>query len=478
MLGEYDLAEKYWHSILEIEPDNADAYNNLGVLFLNMERFEEAKNAFVQTIKFKKESFQAYNNLGITLKALFRFDEAKIAYQKALEINPNDAEILSNLGNLHRELQHFDEAEAFYREAIALQPDYVNAYRNLGLLLKGTKRFIEAEETYKYVLKLKPTCVQTQSNLSFLLLEQGRYTQAWPLFEVRYAPSLLHSSAHMPILSFPKWQGESLFGKSLIILHEQGFGDEIMFARYVHVLEKMGASRITLVCKAPLISLFQSLSSSILSVTSDEEIMEHDFWSFLLSLPLHCKTTLETIPSELPYLSVPKNCVEYWKNKLPKEGMNVGIVWKGSSHHLNDLHRSLSSLSEIKPLWSISGVHFISLQKGSGEDEAINPPLDQPLIHLGTEIENFLDTAAIVEALDLVICVDTAIVHLAGALGTECWVLLPEVGTDWRWLRDRDDSPWYPNVMRLFRQKTPQRWNETINEVAFALKKKINMLIF
>ena len=478
MLGRYDLAEKYWRTILEIEQDNADTYNNLGVLFLNMERFEEAEIAFVQTIIFKKDSFQAYNNLGITLKNLHRLDEAKIAYQRALELNPNDAEVHSNLGNLHRELQYFDEAEAFYRQAIALEPDYVNVYRNLGLLLKESKRLSEAEEAYKYVIKLKPECVQTQSNLSFLLLEQGRYTEAWPLFEMRYSSSLLHSSAHMPILSYPGWRGESLSSKSLLIIHEQGFGDEIMFARYVQVLTKMGASRITFVCKASLKSLFQSLSAYAIIVTSDEEIMDHDYWSFLLSLPLYCKTTLETIPSELPYLSVTKNRLEYWQNKLPKKGMLVGLVWKGSSHHLNDLHRSLSSLSEFKPLWSILNVHFISLQKGSGEDEATISPPDQPLIHLGSEIEDFSDTAAIIAQLDLVICVDTAIAHLTGALGKECWVLLPAVGTDWRWLANRTDSPWYPKVMRLFRQTTPQRWDEIITEVAVALKRKLDKSIF
>ena len=188
-----------------------------------------------------------------------------------------------------------------------------------------------------------------------------------------------------------------------------------------------------------------------------------------MSLPLYFATTVEAIPAELPYLSVPPERLSRWHQRLPASGLKVGLVWKGSALHSNDHNRSLSSLSLLAPLWSVPGVNFISLQKGQGEEEAAAPPAGQPILHLGSDIVDFADAAAIVAQLDLVICIDTAIAHLAGALNKPCWVLLPATGADWRWLRDRPDSPWYPNVIRLFRQTKPGDWSATIEDVARSL---------
>jgi len=184
-----------------------------------------------------------------------------------------------------------------------------------------------------------------------------------------------------------------------------------------------------------------------------------------MSLPLHFNTTIDTIPNQLPYLHSPQTEQDNWKNKLP-QGINIGLVWKGNAAHKNDKNRSLPSIETLKPLWDLNNqfkeknINFISLQKGAGEDEANNPPTDQPLIHLGADIQDFSDTAAIVAQLDLIICVDTAIAHLAGSLNTPCWVMLSH-NADWRWLLDREDSPWYPN-MRLFRQTTHGDWGEVV----------------
>lgn len=200
-----------------------------------------------------------------------------------------------------------------------------------------------------------------------------------------------------------------------------------------------------------------------------------DYWMFLLSLPGCFNTKIDTIPNQLPYLSSPQIEREKWKHKLPNSdnnSFNIGLVWKGGSVHKDDVRRSLPSIKTLKPLWQVAThINFISLQKGTGEYGAKNPPIDQPLTHLGADIQDFSDTAAIVSQLDLVICVDTAIAHLAGSLNIPCWILLPDRIADWRWMLDRKDSPWYPNA-RLFRQITEGEWDETIVRIADALRQK------
>ncbi|HEY0268194.1 MAG TPA: glycosyltransferase family 9 protein, partial [Methyloradius sp.] len=194
-----------------------------------------------------------------------------------------------------------------------------------------------------------------------------------------------------------------------------------------------------------------------------------DYWTPLMSLPYRCETRIETIPAAIPYLKVPAELAGEWADKLPETGLRVGLVWKGNPKFENDADRSIPSLQILAPLGNIPDIRFISLQKGAGEDDAENPPAGLPIIHLGDQIQDFADTAAIVENLDLVICVDTAIAHLAGAMGKPCWVLLPYYMTDWRWMNGRTDSPWYPERTRLFRQSVMGEWGSVIDEVAQAL---------
>jgi hypothetical protein len=197
-----------------------------------------------------------------------------------------------------------------------------------------------------------------------------------------------------------------------------------------------------------------------------------DYWTHLVSLPFHFKTTVETIPADLPYLFALPQRLKKWAPRIPQRGTRVGIVWKGSKYHLNDPNRSIGSLSALAPLWQTgrSDLTFVSLQSGNGVEEALQPATSQPLIHLGSELEDFADTAAILAQLDLLICVDTSVAHLAGAMNVPCWVMLTCRHTDWRWLRARSDSPWYPHVMRLFWQSTTGDWTRVIAEIAEALK--------
>jgi hypothetical protein len=251
---------------------------------------------------------------------------------------------------------------------------------------------------------------------------------------------------------------------------EQGLGDQVQFVRYAPLLKKRGVSHITVLCHPALKSLFETVEGVDAVVTNPNTVPLHDYWSLFMSLPLYFATTVQTIPARTPYILPLRERMERWRKKLPRDGLRVGLVWKGNAAHSNDASRSLPAISALSPLWSVPGVTFISLQKGQGEDEAIRPPVGQPLTPLGHEICDIADTAAIVAQLDLTICVDTVVAHVAGALGKPCWVMLPLFNTDWRWLKDRSDSPWYPKGMRLFRQTKLDDWTEVIEEVTTALK--------
>jgi hypothetical protein len=332
------------------------------------------------------------------------------------------------------------------------------------MMYKELHRYEEAETAYKEALKITPDSVHSQANLGYLLLELGRYKEGWSLYETRYDPSINPS---FPVYEFPfaQWRGEPLAGKTILLISEQGFGDDIQFIRFTALLKEHGA-RITLMCKQPLRRLFSMQSDIDHLIDMTETPQKHDFWSFLLSVPLYLETALETIPAQLPYLKI----LPEWITEnlvLPARGFKVGLVWKGSSEHGNDLNRSLPGFSVLEPLWSVPQVTFVSLQKEAVSDH----PAKQPIIE--REMDDFADTAALISQLDLVICVDTSVAHLCGALGKKCWVFLPFIGCDWRWMHDRDDSPWYPNVIRLFRQTNPNHWEDTIAKMVTELSDEV-----
>jgi hypothetical protein len=304
-------------------------------------------------------------------------------------------------------------------------------------------------------------------NLSYLLLRQGRFEEGWYCLEARN-----WYTAWAAKLQCPRWQGESLVGKSVLIGYEPGHGDLIQYCRYAAVLKAQGATEITLICHPALKELFASVEGVDAFFSFDDQmpLSGRDFWTPPLSIPYYCKTRLDSIPAKIPYLHAPENRIKHWAALLPEDGLRVGLVWRGNPLFENDADRSLPSLEVLAPLGAVNGVSFISLQKGAGEDEAMHPPAGLQLIHIGSQLKDFADTAAVIVNLDLVICVDTAVAHLTGALGKPCWVLLPEYKTDWRWLTERTDSPWYPGTMRLFRQTTAGDWSTVVDEVTAALK--------
>ncbi|MEO5339811.1 MAG: tetratricopeptide repeat protein [Magnetococcus sp. MYC-9] len=462
-------AEQAFRRALSLAADYAGALQNLAILLQRERRFAEAEESFRQLLRLQPERAEVHNTLGLLLHEQRRFAEAEQAFRQAIALQPEQADYCNNLGLLLQDCRQTEAAEALFRHVLFRQPECVGAYCNLGNLLKELRRDAEAESLYRQALQHAPDAVEARWNLSLLQLAQGRFAEGWPGYETRHHP---HKQARqtLPIEApFPFWQGEPLRGKSLLILPEQGFGDQIQFCRYVASLRAMGVGWVTLVCRAPLRALFASLAGVDRVWVEGQEgpYPPHDFWTFYLSLPLHCGTTLATIPAQVPYLTAPAERLASWSARLPAQGFRVGLVWKGNPQDANDADRSLPGLALLAPLWSVPGVRFVSLQKGSGEEEAGHPPPEQPLLALGQMFQDFADTAAVVLQLDLVISIDSAVVHLAGALGKPCWVLLPAWETDWRWLRDRTDSPWYPGL-RLFRQK--DGWPDLIQQVTEALR--------
>ena len=473
-----DEAERHYRKAIALNPGVASIYSDLGVLLANAGRYEEAEQCYRKTIDLDPSITLAYSNLGVLLADRDRLDEAERYYRKAVELDTADIGVLTNFGNLLRKIGKFAESELYYRKIIALAPNDAAVYTNLGVLLSHIKRDQEAELCYRRAITLDPHSNLIYFNLSHLLLRQGRFSEGWRHYEARYAlgPQLQDKFITPIQAPFPQWQGEPLAGKSLLIWPEQGFGDEIQFCRFIPLLKQRGASRITLLCKRslkPLLETLEGVDKVIDFDDADAVIEAHDYWTYLLSVPLHQKITVETIPARIPYLRTLPDRVAKWSARLPRDGFRVGLVWKGGNAYLNDRNRSLAGLAGMAPLWTVPGVHFVSLQKGPGQEEAQQPPPGLPLLDLGSGIGDFADTAAIVEQLDLVISVDTAVAHLAGALAKPCWVLLPFYGADWRWQLDRDDSPWYPGVCRLFRQTADKDWATVLLNVTNALRDRL-----
>lgn len=431
----------------------------------------EAEECFREAIRLVPDFAEVHTNLGLLLAQEGMQAEAEHHYLHSITLNPSNGKPHLNLGVLLTNQKRFEEAEAAYLRALELIPDSPAAWSNLGALQACRKQEKEAELSYRTALKMDPNYRLANFNLSYLFLRQGRFEEGWRCLEAR------NWYAHMEeTIPCPRWQGEPLQGRSLLIGFEAGHGDMIQFCRYAALLKAQGAGQITLICHPALKSLFATMGSMDAVFAFDETIplSDWDFWTPPLSIPHYCQTRLDSIPADIPYLKADNKLVARWSSVLSREcapsDVRVGLVWKGNARFENDADRSLPNLNALESLGAIAGVRFFSLQKCAAEDEAANPPSGLPLVSLGPQISDFADSAAIVMNLDLVICVDTAIAHLAGAMGKDCWVLLPDYKTDWRWLTERNDSPWYPSGMRLFRQPSMGDWATVVAEVRMALQ--------
>ncbi|HEY9104772.1 tetratricopeptide repeat protein [Chitinimonas sp.] len=404
---------------------------------------------------------EIHANLALLLDERGERQEAEGCYREALRLAPDYASAHLNLGALLAEQRRYDEACLHYETSLALRPESARAWSNLGVLLTCVRRDADAEGCLRRALALDPDYARARYNLGYLLLRQGRYAEGWPLFEARdwYAGYQQH-------LPWPRWTGPDLAGQALMLVCEAGQGDMIQFCRYVAELKARGVARLGLLCHPPLKRLFAGLAGLDCLAGLDEPLPEGEWdgWVPMLSVPGLCDTRLETIPAKLPYLLAEPAAQAGWRERLAVActpgALRVGLAWQGNPRFENDAERSLPGIATLAPLWQVPGVVFVSLQKGPGELGAVPP--GQPLFNPAAELHDFADTAALMANLHLVISVDTAVAHLAGALGLPCWLMLPDHKTDWRWFLGRSDTPWYPGALRLFRQPQVGDWTSVV----------------
>jgi len=411
---------------------------------------------------------EARLNLGFALEKQGALAEAESAYFCAMALDPDLPEVYVDLCALLLRRKRLEEALEVGRTGLLAFPDSPALWGNLGSVLACMQLEGEAEEALRKALSLDPEQHRARYTLSYLLLRQGRFEEGWQAVESRARSLELRAS-----IPEQMWQGQCLDGRSLIIAIEAGCGDLIQYARYVPYLKAKGAGRLGIVCHPPLRRLFTSLDGVDRVLVLDEEVSpaDWDYWTLPMSLPGLCGTRLESIPAPIPYLHALPEQVEAWRARLPEGGLRVGLAWKGNPLCENDTDRSLAHLGVLAPLGTLEGVRLISLQKGPGEKEAGRAPAGMDIFDAAPFIQDYADTAALIASLDLVISVDTSVAHLAGALGRPCWTLLPHYKTDARWMTDREDSPWYPGTMRLFRQPPGGTWAPVIDTVTRELRR-------
>jgi tetratricopeptide (TPR) repeat protein len=459
-LQRFDEALASYDNAVALKSDYAEAFCNRGGALQELKRFDEALANYDRAIALKPDSAEALCNRGLALQELNRFDEALASYDNAIALKSDYAEAFCGRGAALQALERRDEALANYDQAIALKPDFVDAFCNRAAALRELKRLDEALANYDKAIALKYDHADGYKNRALVRLLMGRYSGGWKDNEWRWEAKDFPSER--PNIKAPTWQGEDLSGCHLLVFSEQGLGDVIQFVRYLLLLAERKC-KITFLAPAKLIPLLRIRSERIEIVSELRGVESFDFQVPLMSLPLIFNTRLETIPSKTPYLFASPERVKLWEGRLPKSHVpRVGIGWAGNPIFPEDRSRSIG-LSRLVPLLSVPRVQFISLQKDlrSGDEELLR---EHPqVIHLGDRLDDFNDTAAVMSLLDLVISSDTAPVHLAGAIGRPVWVLLQYV-PDWRWLLDRDDSPWYPSA-RLFRQPVAGDWDSVVAKV-------------
>jgi len=464
-LKRFDEALASYDQAIAIEPKFAQAYYNRGIVLQELKRFDEALASYDLAISINPNFVNAYNNKGVILKSLKRFDEALSIYNQAISIKPDHPKTYYNQGKTLQELNRHDEALACYDQAIKIDPNYLEAYNNRGNTLQAIKQFDRALVNYNHAIAIRPDYADAYFNKSTLLILRGDYKEGWQLYEWRWKQK--HNINSRRSYKQALWLGnESLINKTLLITMEQGFGDYIQFIRYALLAEQSGAK---VILEAPLLlmKLTATLKGHFILIESGKSLPDFDYYCPVVSLPLAFKTSVETIPAPLSYLYVDEAKKQQWNKRLGKHVMTrIGLVWAGNPDHTNDRNRSLL-LKQFSSLFTLS-FEFHSLQKDIREVDS-QTIMDFPHIYQHQdELQDFSDTAALVDAMDVIISVDTSVAHLAGAMGKKLWLLLPYL-PDFRWMLNREDSPWYPSA-RLYRQEKINDWNAPLQKLKNDLK--------
>ncbi len=451
MAGRLDESITAHRRAIALAPQSSEAHNNLGVALRDQNCWSESLTAHQRAVDLNPRSVSALSNLGAALRKAGEIDPAIQTLHRALEIDPRHADSYNNLASALIDLGNFQEAAAACRKAIAFDPHHADAHGNLGIALAYEGEVDAALASARCAVRLAPGDPLQHWNLSMLLLLLGDFENGWHEHEWRWqCPSMLKPRQ----FSQPRWSGEELHGKTVLLFSEQGFGDMIQFIRFAPVVEQLGGHAIV-ECQPEMRRLFEKMPGISRCITLGEALPEFDLQCPLMSLPLAARNRLHAVTS-VPYLRVPRSDHNW---QIDPDNLNVGVAWSGNPKHQNDRNRSIN-FAELAPLLEIAGVTLHSLQKR---------PAPPPLIDHSQELLDFAATAQLIDQLDLVITVDTAVAHLAGAMAKPTWLLLPFM-PDWRWMLHREDSEWYA-TMRLFRQTMISDWNEATQRIAHELAK-------
>ena len=463
--GKCEEAIAQYSKILLSNPGYSYGYYNLGNAYKSNNQIKEAIAAYERAIALNPSYAEAYNNLGLCLQDLRRLEEAVAAYHKAKNLRHDYAEVYNNLGNALQQKGELNEAIVYLGKALSLKKDYAEAHNNIGVVLQKQGKVKESIAEYKKAINIRPDFPDAHCNLGHALLLQGDLKNGFSEYEWRWRVKGINYEKPRTFKQ-PLWDGSDLRGKTILLHAEQGYGDTIHFIRYASLIAKKGV-RIVVECQHLLERLLKNLPYIDQVIPRGAALPKCDIHAPILSLPYICGTTLDKIPNNVPYINAPSFCNIRIKT-LSANVMKVGMIWAGSRTHDNDRNRSCD-VEYFKSLMNIPGIAWFSLQKDSREEE-IKKLSDYYTCwkDMNAFINDFADTASVINQLDLIVTVDTAVAHLAGAMGKPVWVLLP-FAPDWRWMRERADSPWYPTA-RIFRQTSPGIWDNIIERIASELR--------
>jgi tetratricopeptide (TPR) repeat protein len=464
--GHKDEALHHLSEAVRLNPNYAEGHCNLGNVLRDLRRHEEAVEHYRQAVRLRPDYAAACANLGLAYSDTGRRAEAIVMLGHATRLDPTSAVTFNSLGLAFADVGRFAEAQAAYEQALKIDPKYAEAMANLGSCFKEQGRLDEALAAYELALWLEPQSVSAHYNRSLTLLQKGDYAQGWPAYEWRWK----RPASPMRPFPHPRWDGTPLEGKTILLWCEQGVGDGMQFVRYAPLVKAKGGT-VLLECPPGLTRLMATCPGVDRALPGGEGLPSFDVQIPLMSLPAVFGTMLETVPADIPYLFAEPQRVEQWKERVAQvDGYRVGVVWQGNPRFGWDHFRSFP-LAALEPLAAVEGVRLVSLQKGPGTEQlrTLNGKFD--VMDLGEELDGdgaFLDTAAVMAHLDLVVGADTAAAHLAGALGVPVWVAVSAV-SDWRWMVGPEETPWYP-TMRLFRQGRLHDWAAVFERMAGTLR--------
>jgi tetratricopeptide (TPR) repeat protein len=464
--GRLEEAVTAYTAAIERQPDNGIAHLNLGAALLARQAWEDSVRVTRRAIDLLPDNAMAYTNLGAALLRLDNCDDAAAAFRRAVSLRPESALVYATVGGGMLEIGELQDAEAILRQAISLDPALPNARYNLSHTLKALNRLDEAANEAQAAIALCPDSAEYHFHLAHILLLQGDLEPGWVEYDWRWNladfawMSQLHAS-----FSRPRWMGEDIHNKTILVHTEQGLGDVIQFSRYLPLLVPK-AKKVIVATKPELRGLLETIEGIKVVLFSDGSFPDFDVYCPLLSLPRAFGTRLDNIPSRVPYLRVGRDQISRWDKRMDGVAPRVGIVWAGNPNTPRDRFRS-PGLANVAPLLAIPGIDFVILQVGEGRDRCSGIPPTSHCIDLGGDVKDLMDTAAIMCGLDLMISSCSAPLHLAGALGIPTWAMIP-FAPHFSWLLERTDTFWYPTV-RLYRQTQPGNWAGVIDRMAHDL---------